>query len=1348
MLKSLIINKSSIQTKNAFKKIYSNFIIIRQLLPIYIFIINIHYSYCETNINPITNIISFNEYVFSFLSTSLNGDLILTSTKDFNSPYRLFFGLTKDGEYFFKDENNKEVSAKELILKNDNGENIENYYSLRHCFYKINDSTNTLYLISHGVYKYYTEIYELNSNNIETKLITQSFNVNGNYLYYAEKSNIIMRQNNNQIEYLYFINTIVNENWDTYYINYLRYHFEGDSIKFNDENLEIGQKLTTTRQSRTISSFITESQLIIVFHRAPNSYYTIIVFNSTLNIVNTITTEYHNEINEHYSQCIHLKKEIGVFILYDNNNSNYEEHLILKKFDTQYYNATDLFNIKLDLPVQIDFSLNSLHKLKDNWFIYATSSNDYYDLYINVFSLYNNDQNLKMRIFKIEFHEYFNFRFFKVISLANYNDHLALCTSLCDPEGNGECDKTKAFTYLIIFNYINNTGTNINLADYYSKDNNFIMNVSDIIKVENNIFGFELNKLITITSIPDEIELYKISNTDTETKLNNNDEIDITNYKLKINEKNNTIKTSDYYYIKYKCEISDASYDKFESIAYDKTIYGQDTTQTDNTLYESDFKNTYKRNGKIKFKLCYEFCNSCNFLGFSNEDQKCTSCISGYELDESSNCILEEKSSNESNDTKCSLSKPYLIKSTNKCSSICTTNEILNSDCFLDYSSQETLINTYNLLFNISKNNNGVNAIIETKDDFIFQLTNTSNEYIQSYNKENELSSVILGECETLLKKAYNIDDNLSLLILKVEKIDSKTNAKNVQYEIYHPINKTQLDLSYCSETTIDILIPKRIDNKTLSLFEDLKNKGYDLFNPNDSFYNDICSKYTSENSTDVTLSDRKNDFYINDTEVYCQDGCVYKNYDTETQTYRCTCSVNSDNINLNKEFHFNGLIIISSFYDVIKFSNIAVMKCFKLVFSLEGQKGNIGSYIVIFLGVAYFIFSGIFLFTGLKKIEQQMVEIIKSTFHFIKKKASKISKKSKSFSKINQKDFGTNDINNLQINIYKARKNNSNPPEKIKKKKKKKKKKKNSLIDEPSSISKIESWKKKNSSKLIESQNTKLAQISKDQIKFIVNDINKIDNNENEFNFGKNGIEINEPIAKSRKLSFSEYELNELNYLDALKYDKRTFYQYYWSLCKKEHLILFTFIACKDYNLTCIKLVLFSLSLSLDFTINCFFFNDDSMHKIYMDYGEYNFISEIPQMIYSTVISEIFDILVKSLALSEGDVYQIKNAKNKIEVVNLSKKILKKIKIKLGIFFGISILLMFFCWYFIAAFCAVYSNTQFTFIKDSFGSFVISLIYPFGLYMIPAVLRIVVLRDPKKNKECLFKFSNVLPIV
>ena len=56
--------------------------------------------------------------------------------------------------------------------------------------------------------------------------------------------------------------------------------------------------------------------------------------------------------------------------------------------------------------------------------------------------------------------------------------------------------------------------------------------------------------------------------------------------------------------------------------------------------------------------------------------------------------------------------------------------------------------------------------------------------------------------------------------------------------------------------------------------------------------------------------------------------------------------------------------------------------------------------------------------------------------------------------------------------------------------------------------------------------------------------------------------------------------------------------------------------------------------------------------------------------------------------------------------------------------------------------FCSIYVNTQIHLIKDTIISFAISLIYPFGIYLIPGIFRLSSLRAKDKNQECLYKFS------
>jgi hypothetical protein len=100
--------------------------------------------------------------------------------------------------------------------------------------------------------------------------------------------------------------------------------------------------------------------------------------------------------------------------------------------------------------------------------------------------------------------------------------------------------------------------------------------------------------------------------------------------------------------------------------------------------------------------------------------------------------------------------------------------------------------------------------------------------------------------------------------------------------------------------------------------------------------------------------------------------------------------------------------------------------------------------------------------------------------------------------------------------------------------------------------------------------------------------------------NLTKPKADENDVIENLNK--YSEFELDDLEYSVALEYDKRTLLNFYMCLVKREHLIVFTFIYCKDFNLISIKLSLFVFSISLDITTNLLFFNDDSMHKIYLD--------------------------------------------------------------------------------------------------------------------------------------------------
>ena len=251
------------------------------------------------------------------------------------------------------------------------------------------------------------------------------------------------------------------------------------------------------------------------------------------------------------------------------------------------------------------------------------------------------------------------------------------------------------------------------------------------------------------------------------------------------------------------------------------------------------------------------------------------------------------------------------------------------------------------------------------------------------------------------------------------------------------------------------------------------------------------------------------------------------------------------------------------------------------------------------------------------------------------------------------------------------------------------------------------------------------------------------------QYNVNNNSIKNTQDYLDNYKIAdINDEQMNNLEYELAVILDKRTYFQYYFSLLKKKQLLLFAFYPNNDYNLTAVKISLLILSFSLYFTINGFFFNDSTMNKINKDHGKYNLLFQIPQIFYSTIISTIINIILKWLSLSEKQILHIKKEKYYFNAKKISNSIIKCLKIKISIFFILSFLLMLFFWYFISCFCAVYNNTQKILIIDTLISFGLSMIYPIGLNLIPGFFRIPALKDKEQNKIYLYKLSGYLALI
>ena len=77
----------------------------------------------------------------------------------------------------------------------------------------------------------------------------------------------------------------------------------------------------------------------------------------------------------------------------------------------------------------------------------------------------------------------------------------------------------------------------------------------------------------------------------------------------------------------------------------------------------------------------------------------------------------------------------------------------------------------------------------------------------QKNNTNKNMSTIDLGDCEDKLKSVYGIDPSLPLIIFKIDYFSKDSLIPIIGYEIYHPLNKSKLDLTYCQDILIKLNI-------------------------------------------------------------------------------------------------------------------------------------------------------------------------------------------------------------------------------------------------------------------------------------------------------------------------------------------------------------------------------------------------------------------------------------------------------------------------------------------------------------------------------------------------------------
>ena len=250
------------------------------------------------------------------------------------------------------------------------------------------------------------------------------------------------------------------------------------------------------------------------------------------------------------------------------------------------------------------------------------------------------------------------------------------------------------------------------------------------------------------------------------------------------------------------------------------------------------------------------------------------------------------------------------------------------------------------------------------------------------------------------------------------------------------------------------------------------------------------------------------------------------------------------------------------------------------------------------------------------------------------------------------------------------------------------------------------------------------------------------------EINPNNKSIKMNKKIPKLviniSTIPYNDIEMNSFDYEIAKAKDNRTYCQYYISLLKTKHFLIFSFFLFTDYNPQIIKIYIFFFTFAINYLVSVMFYTDETIHKISEDEGSFDITYQLPIMFYSLIVSNVLKILLNISGLYEDNIIEYKNdKKNEID----PNKLICKIRCKVVLFFLITDLFLFFFWIYLGCFCAVYKNTQLHLLLDVSSSFGLSFITPIFIYLIPGIFRIPSLKKDV-NRPFMFKFSKFLQLL
>ena len=232
--------------------------------------------------------------------------------------------------------------------------------------------------------------------------------------------------------------------------------------------------------------------------------------------------------------------------------------------------------------------------------------------------------------------------------------------------------------------------------------------------------------------------------------------------------------------------------------------------------------------------------------------------------------------------------------------------------------------NLFDLVIKSIQDNNGNltnfsnSSIIYLGKQISIQISDNSDESKEK-SKMNNLAIVDYSQCEKKLKTLgiINTNEDVRSVILNSKNITNNIQGLSISTKLIDSQGNI-IDKSMCDSFTV--LLPTQKNLQNLDQYNLIKNLSADIYNSKDSFFNDICFSFQGSNSSDITISSRRDTFNVS---MICSENCTYGGLDSDFYTI-CDCLSIENNYNL----------VESSIFDPVTTNNLALIKCYKAAFN------------------------------------------------------------------------------------------------------------------------------------------------------------------------------------------------------------------------------------------------------------------------------------------------------------------------------------------------------------------------------------------------------------------------------